>query len=155
MDKGARQFKWDEEGRFLVADFAKLIGAAHAMELPFIFDSFDTFPVGGPKIFPPKREASRRELSDAMMSYWAEFAYSGDPDRGRNKGLPQWGAWAGRRGRSLVLDTPSDQGIRLTDESLIAEVIYRRLTDDKRLRSMEERCLISASCSGAVPRNSK
>jgi len=64
------RLNWDEEGRFLFADFAKLIGAAHAMELPFIFDSFDTFPVGGPKVFPPKRVSSQRDLSDAMMSYW-------------------------------------------------------------------------------------
>jgi para-nitrobenzyl esterase len=99
--------------------------------------------VGGPKIFPPKRVSSRRDLSDAMMSYWAEFAYFGNPGRGRrNKDLPQWWAWGGAQGRSLVLDTPRDQGIRLTDAGLTAEAIYKRLTDDKRLKSPKERCVI-------------
>ena len=66
------------------------MGAAHAAELPFVFDAFranEDF-IGTPK---DAAEAERwRKLSGAMQDAWIAFARSGDPNQARNPDLPQW-----------------------------------------------------------------
>jgi para-nitrobenzyl esterase len=42
-----------------------------------------------------------RTLSDAMTSYWAAFARTGNPTV---KGLPQWPKYSGAKGSVLHLD---------------------------------------------------
>jgi para-nitrobenzyl esterase len=57
------------------------IGARHAGEIEYVFGSQD---VSLPKV---PWEASDRKLSDAMTTYWANFARTGNPN---GQGLPKW-----------------------------------------------------------------
>ncbi|VAV91518.1 Para-nitrobenzyl esterase [hydrothermal vent metagenome] len=147
------RFDWDEEGSFLGSDFAHLLGAAHAMELPFIFDGFDTFPIGGGKIFPKSGAAERDALSRSMMSYWAEFAYSYNPGRGRSGDLPLWGSWqqSTTDGQLMVLDTASDGGIRMDQKTLSIGGVYEQLAMDSKDFTDEDQCLIFEGVTGWYP----
>jgi para-nitrobenzyl esterase len=59
---------------------AKDIGARHAGEIEYVFGQLDSVP----KVV---WEKSDRALSDLMMTYWSNFAKSGDPN---GDGLPAW-----------------------------------------------------------------
>ena len=77
------RFDWDEEPRlFGLADLSELLGAAHAFEVPFVFGHWDLGSEGN-VIFSRENLPGREELSAQMMSYWAQFAYAGDPGQGR------------------------------------------------------------------------
>ena len=66
-----------------------MLGAAHGFEIPFVFGHFDLGRAGN-VIFTKENEPGRKALSAQMMSYWAEFAYTGAPGRGRDRQLPEW-----------------------------------------------------------------
>ena len=89
----AYRWDWDEEPRVpLLFDGGRSIGAGHGLEIAFVFGHWDL----GPRsrtLFTGGNEAGRVALSDAMMSYWAQFAATGSPGRGRAGDLPEWRAW--------------------------------------------------------------
>ena len=101
----AYRFDWDEEPRVLWADLGALIGAAHGLEIPFVFGHWELGRTGR-VLFDESNRAGREALSAMMMSYWAEFAYSGDPGRGRDGTLPRWAPWQDGGETYAVLDTP-------------------------------------------------
>ena len=60
--------------------FPHMIGAAHAVEIPFVFDSMDRPPAS---IVASKKQAEKaKPLVDDMMGYWTNFAKTGDPNGG-------------------------------------------------------------------------
>jgi para-nitrobenzyl esterase len=61
------------------------LGAFHALELPFVFQTFSSRSWR----WLPVTQADRN-LSAVMESYWTNFAKSGDPN---GAGLPVWKAW--------------------------------------------------------------
>ncbi|WAR25317.1 SASB-like protein, partial [Mya arenaria] len=61
-----------------------LRGANHAGELPFVFGLDHFYPPGRDK---PEEE---RKLSDTVMTYWTNFAKTGDPNGAGNSSLPEW-----------------------------------------------------------------
>ncbi|MEU2872500.1 carboxylesterase family protein [Streptomyces olivoreticuli] len=76
-------------------------GAAHAFELPYLFD----IPVE------PAFTAGQRELSERMTGYWGRFAHTSRPDL---PGAPRWSAF--RNDAPLVLSlAPGADGIRMVD----------------------------------------
>jgi para-nitrobenzyl esterase len=76
-----------------VAATSRDIGARHAGEIEYVFGALDS-----------RRkvpwEASDRRLSDAMMTYWTNFARTGDPN---GRGLAKWPRYD-RGARLLHLD---------------------------------------------------
>jgi para-nitrobenzyl esterase len=60
---------------------ARDIGARHAGEIEYVFG---TLALSLPRV---PWEAADRQLSDAMMTYWSNFARTGDPN---GTGLPKW-----------------------------------------------------------------
>ena len=137
----AYRFDWDEEGRILWFDLTRLLGAAHAFEIPFVFGWLSFGPVTE-NIFPESSLPAARVLSDQMMSYWAQFAYTGDPGRGRSGDLPEWQSWGPEPGQFLIFDTESDGGLRLSNETLSNAIVLEQMLNDDRFESATERCEI-------------
>ena len=129
----AYRFDWDEEPSLLGSDFSKLLGAAHGMEIPFVFQSFEGSLFG--RMFTDKNRPGREALADAMSSYWTQFAYTGAPGRGRDESLPEWRAWDPSEGgpKFVVLDTAEGGGIRMHDRALTRETLLAQLASDSRL----------------------
>ena len=51
-------------------DLSKLIGAAHAMEILFVFGSFDSYLVRN-FLFGEEAYPAAKKLSEQIQSYWA------------------------------------------------------------------------------------
>jgi para-nitrobenzyl esterase len=68
-----RRPPYPDEPRF--ADW----GAAHGAEIPYVFGTLDPGPI--------KWTAADHALSEAMMTYWSNFAKTGNPN---GEGLPAW-----------------------------------------------------------------
>jgi len=137
----AYRFDWDEEGRLMWFDLSRLLGAAHAFEIPFVFGGLSFGPVTD-NIFPESSLPGARVLSDQMMSYWGQFAHTGDPARGRSGNQPEWKSWGTGAGQFLVLDTEADGGVRLSNATLTRARVLAQISNDDRFESMAERCEI-------------
>ncbi len=134
----AYRFDWDEEPSQLGFDLSVALGAAHALEIPFVFGNFDLFGAG--YIYPG--DAGQMALSASMMSYWSEFAYNGDPGAGREGKQETWLAWGTDGKRSIILDTPSDQGIFMNDEVVTIAGIKAQLAADTGFTDPQEQCAV-------------
>jgi para-nitrobenzyl esterase len=66
--------------------FGGLLGACHALEIPFVFDTLDR---PGVAMFTGEPEGSA-ELAVAMQEAWISFARNGDPNL---SGVPTWPAY--------------------------------------------------------------
>jgi len=127
----AYRWDWDEGARRLLVDFSELLGAGHGLEVGFVFGDFD-HGIVIPGLFDAGNVVGRDALSAAMMEYWAEFAYAGDPGRGRAGTRELWQAW-GSDGAFMVLDTPDGGGVRMSTEGIDARQLQQRLALDPEL----------------------
>ena len=136
----AYRFDWDELRSLATLDLGKLLGAAHAFELPFVFGTFELID----KTLVTPNVASRDALSQSMMSYWAEFAYNGNPGRGRDGSEVAWTNWESGvdDSRILLLDTLTDGGIRMSPLLVTRSAISDTLSADSRFTD-EERCTLA------------
>ena len=92
-DVFAYRFDWDDQGKLLWMDFSKIFGAAHAMEIPFVTGTMKLLGIER-FMFNDDNLPDAIRLSIAMQSYWAEFAYTGEPGKGRDNNLPKWNTWS-------------------------------------------------------------
>jgi para-nitrobenzyl esterase len=148
----AYRFDWDELDSFLWVDWSRVLGAAHAIEIPFVFGNFEIPLLRS--LFAEDDLASRQQLSRAMMSYWAEFAANGAPGRGRKGELPLWKAWdesAPESDRFLVLDSESGGGLRMSADAITSTKLVERILGDARFASAGERCAFLAQLDGWRP----
>ncbi|MFP8874427.1 MAG: carboxylesterase family protein, partial [Myxococcota bacterium] len=146
------RFDWDEERSLFGYDLPGLLGAGHAMEIPFVFGWLSLGPATR-LVFDPDNADTDRALSDAMMSYWTQFAYSGDPGRGRSGEAVAWPAWSNAEGgpKMLVLDTTNDGGIRPSPESVTFEGIVANSRLDPRLAKRRDWCEMMLFLTGGGP----
>src|SRR5262245_10802404 len=140
----AYRFDWDEEPRVFWADLGQLLGAAHGLEIPFVFGHWEFGP-NGRFLFDETNRAGREALSAQMMSYWTEFALRGDPGRGRDGSLPRWAPWQDDGEKYAVLDTPSGGGMRMSAETESFDELAAAILQDESFASEEERCGALAS----------
>lgn len=131
------RFDWDEEPTMLGADLGVMLGAAHFFEVPFVFGHFDIGPESH-RLFNEGNAAGRQQLSDQMMSYWAQFAYEGTPGQGRKQELPSWESAPAY----MVLDTPAGGGLRMSNETVTAQAVIAGVDTDPRLKTAEDRCKV-------------
>jgi para-nitrobenzyl esterase len=71
------------------------MGAHHAMDLPFVFDTTDV-------PLTTKGADGAPELAAAMSATWAAFARNGKPD---NPAIPAWPAYTGDTRATMLFDT--------------------------------------------------
>ena len=126
----AYRFDWDDLRSFITLNLPDLMGAAHALELPFVFGNLELLDTA----LVLSDYESARELSDRMMSYWAEFAYSGNPGRGRQGDLVDWSAWTNDSSspKLMLLDSSLGSGTRMVSAMTTYESIAERLAEDDR-----------------------
>ena len=137
-DTYAYRFDWDELSTINDMDLSKLIGAAHALEILFVFGTFDSFIVKN-FLFGDDAYPAGKKLSDQIQSYWAEFAYTGNPGRGREGNLPLWTSWSNQEGdKYLVLDSENDKGVFMSDIEYTQDYILNRIATDSRLNNKEK-----------------
>lgn len=137
------RFDWDEQGKALTTDISFLVGASHSIEIPFVIGGFEdkvSDPMG--ISFSKKNKAGRELLSARMMEYWANFAYEGQPGRGRSGTLPKWLAWQSGDDvdRLMILDTEADGGVRMGANTPPAEDIFEQFLADDRFKKQSVRC---------------
>lgn len=133
------RFDADDWRNYGVIDLKELFGAAHALEIPFVFGYF---PNPAKVLFPDSTFEEVELLSNAMMSYWAEFARHGDPGSGSSDELPAWQPWAAQAERAfVVLDTDIDQGIRMEQGMLTNASVKAAFANDDSFESDASRCL--------------
>ena len=139
----AYQFDWDDEPKKFGVDLKNLLGASHAFEIPFVMGNFDEDALTK-YILSKKNLKEVKTLSNAMMSYWAEFAYNGDPNKGRKGDLTEWESWdpSEDSNKFIVFDSKFDGGIRMTEDSLTEENLIEMLAMDDRIKDKKWKCEI-------------
>ena len=138
-DLYAYRFDWDDHRRFLVADFKKLIGAAHATEIPLLAGNADL--VGGyplsDLIYPPS--FSKRYTSKNMMKFWTNFAKNGSPGKSSNN--VDWIKYDSKEEGLNYLIIDKKKNLMMTKDSLSFEKLIQQLYSDRRLNN-QEKCVV-------------
>ncbi len=136
------RFDWSQEESLLGTDLKGMVGAAHGIEIPFVFGVFS----GGPtkRLFGDGPQPERTALSDAMMAWWGTFAHTGKPDRGGGA-LPQWTPWdpsSPHAMKEMILDVPEGGGTRMAARTENVEQIVMDVRSDARLKDQKSRCQV-------------
>jgi para-nitrobenzyl esterase len=136
----AYQYDWDDHRRYVVADFKKLIGAAHATEIPLLAGNAKL--VGGyplsDLIYPAGR--SRLFTSRNMMRFWTNFAKSGDPGMSTNS--IRWSSIVENNefGSSyIVIDNKNN--LKVKEDKKTFKLLAKELFEDSRVNELEK-CVI-------------
>ena len=82
-DLYAYRYDWDDHRKWPVANFKKLIGAAHATEIPLLTGNNKLVGDYGFLIYP--KGPSKSFLSKNMINFWANFAKTAKPGKSSNK----------------------------------------------------------------------
>lgn len=86
-------------------------GATHGAEMPYVFDHLDLYAA-------PWAESDRR-LAETMISYWTNFARTGDPN---GEGLPNWPAFESSNQSVLLIDGEGVHAAAVPNESNLASI---------------------------------
>ena len=135
----AYRWDWDEEGSFAFIDLTQLLGAAHGLEIPFVFGHFDLGPQT-PLLFNDDNAEGRVALSARMMAYWAAFARDLDPGTGADDGGPRWAPWNPAGEQTYVRLDTGPNGIAMANDEIDIAGFAERIAEDTRFESAEERC---------------
>jgi para-nitrobenzyl esterase len=87
----AYRYDWDDHRKWPVANFKKLIGAAHATEIPLLTGNNKLVGDYGFLIYP--KGPSKFFLSKNMMRFWTNFAKTGEPGISSNN--QKWAKYNG------------------------------------------------------------
>jgi para-nitrobenzyl esterase len=102
--------------------------AAHAAEVPYVFDNVGELPLFPDRSDPTLAAASAPDLevAERMSAYWANFARSGDPN---GAGLPQWQPHrVGASERAIILDAdPSSEQLPAKPRLELFDKLYAQM----------------------------
>jgi hypothetical protein len=83
-----------------------------------------------------------------MTSYWAHFAHTGDPARGRDGNQLRWEPWSNAgeaAAKYMVFDSEEGGGLRMASETVPRDQVIARVVGDSRFPSWRERCAVFRS----------
>ncbi len=136
----AYRYDWDDHRKFFIANFKKLIGAAHATEIPLLASDYKL--VGGyplsDLIYPPS--LSKRFTSKNLMKFWSNFAKESIPGESTNS--IKWEPYdtnKSRNGKFLILDKKKE--MQMSYDSNTFESLMDELYLDTRLNDLEK-CVV-------------
>ena len=136
----AYRYDWDDHRRYVVADFKKLIGAAHATEIPLLAGNAKL--VGGYPLSDLIYPAGRSKLftSRNMMRFWSNFAKNGEPGKSSNSVYWKSVVKNNEFGSSyLVID--NRKNLKIKDNVQTFESLSKELYKDPRVNELEK-CVI-------------
>jgi para-nitrobenzyl esterase len=132
------RFDWDAEPAYSLVNLHDLWGAAHSIEINFVFG--DDVTTGLPFVRSKSNGAGRDTLSQAMMDYWASFARDGAPGNGGKPANPVWQPWRETGPSLMILNTSDLGGLRMSDDRQRIADIKERLRTDRAIATLEGRC---------------
>jgi para-nitrobenzyl esterase len=122
------RFDWDEAPAVPLVRPDLLLGAAHAMEMAFVFrDTAGELDIFG--VNTPFNRAGRAVLAQAMGDAWTSFARNAVPTVPRHEWLRR--GIEERRPDCLIFDTARDGGIRMALGTDMAAVKQALMTDSE------------------------
>ena len=131
----AYRYDWDDHRRWPVANFKKIIGAAHATEIPLIAGNNKLVGDYGFLIYP--RGFSKSYTSKNMMNFWANFAKYGAP--GESTTGIVWKRYNKSSNKFIILDKKKNLQIKKEIKSF--DELLSELSSDNRVNA-EEKCVI-------------
>lgn len=135
------RFDWDDQRRFIVANFKELFGATHALEIPLL--AGDNALVGGPPVsnFIYPRGISKFYVSRNLMKFWTNFAKYGSPGNSTN-GI-EWRPYFdydASKNSYMILDKKNN--LKMSSSFTSLKKLTKELFDDTRLNDLEK-CVIA------------
>jgi para-nitrobenzyl esterase len=121
------RFDWDDRRRFIVADFKKLFGAGHALEIPLLTGNAKL--VGGPPVsnFMYPKGISYFYTSRNMMRFWSNFAKYGEPGASTNN--VNWEPYIfddNKYSKYIVID--KRKNLKMSSDNITLKVYLKRST---------------------------
>ena len=134
------RYDWDDHRKYFIADFKKLIGAAHATEIPLLAGNSKL--VGGYPlsdfIYPPG--ISKFYLSRNMMKFWSNFAKNGNP--GESSNAIAWNpAFINDNINQSYIILDNRKNLRMESDIKTFKTLSLELFNDKRVNNLEK-CVI-------------
>ncbi len=131
---------WDDRRKFLIADFKKLFGAGHALEIPLL--TGNTKLVGGPPVsnFLYPKGISRFYTSRNMMKFWSNFAKYGEPGYSSNN--VEWEPYYFNNNNVsnyMVID--KKKNLKMSSDNLTLTKLSQQVYSDSRLDELEK-CVV-------------
>ena len=136
----AYRVDWDDRRKFLIADFKKLFGAGHALEIPLL--TGNTNLVGGPPVsnFMYPKSISRFYTSRNMMKFWADFAKFGDPGYSTNNiKWENYNVDENKFSSYIILD--KKKNLKMSSDDLTLRKLSQMVYADSRLNETEK-CVV-------------
>ncbi len=144
----AYRYDWDNLRDFFIGDFSKIIGAAHALEIPMISGDFSLAEEFAWIIYP--RSPSRRFVSKNMMNFWTEFAKNGAPGKSSNGIF--WSKYNPEIDKNIIhIDEKRNlriDSLDLSMQKLVNEILSSEIIDN------EERCILLYETTNYIGDNS-
>ena len=134
------RFDWDELPGSLFVEPSDLLGAAHALELPFVFGDFQMGALAG-LMASADNEKGRLALSERIMAYWSAFARGFVPHhQGADGEGVVWQPFNPNSGHTFLHLDIGEEGIRMSDKLVTFDGLIQQLADDTRIEDGDVRC---------------
>ena len=136
----AYRYDWDDHRRYVVGDFKKLIGAAHATEIPLLAGNAKL--VGGYPLSDLIYPAGKSKLftSRNMMRFWTNFAKNGEPGESTNS--IKWDPIVkDKKLTSSYIILDRKENLKMNNNKKTFKSLAEELYIDKRVNDLEK-CVI-------------
>ena len=133
------RFDWDDRRRLIVADFKKLFGAGHALEIPLL--TGNTKLVGGPPVsnFMYPKGISLFYTSRNMMRFWSNFAKYGEPGASTNN--VNWEPYIYDNNYSKYIVIDKKKNLKMSSDNTTLKSLSEKIYIDERLSELEK-CVV-------------